>query len=83
METRHSGSTHFLFFKEKNKMPPQTPKTSPCINLCRYVGLGDTQICEACGRTYDDLDSWSSLSTKQKRLRMRQAKDNLKKLAKN
>jgi len=58
--------------------------TSPCVNLCRYIEIEgfDAPLCSGCGRTYDDLEHWTTLSSEERRIRARAAKANLKKLSK-
>ncbi|MEF8778231.1 MAG: DUF1289 domain-containing protein [Natronomonas sp.] len=37
--------------------------TSPCVNVCEV----DEGTCIACGRTIEQIASWSSLSEKERR----------------
>ena len=51
-----------------------------CNGVCQYVDYRDTQACIGCGRTYDDLDNWAYLSSKQKREVIKVAKITLEEL---
>ena len=56
--------------------------SSPCINLCQYIILDNVPTCSGCGRTYDDLEHWMTMSRDEKVKCVKRCKDNLKKLAK-
>ncbi len=38
---------------------------SPCIGICSASNLGDA-ICIGCGRTFDEVRLWNTLSNEQK-----------------
>ncbi|HKW36564.1 MAG TPA: DUF1289 domain-containing protein [Burkholderiales bacterium] len=38
---------------------------SPCINVCRMNP--DTELCEGCLRTLDEIAAWSAMSADEKR----------------
>ena len=38
---------------------------SPCIGICSTTSLGDA-ICIGCGRTFDEVYRWNTLSDKEK-----------------
>lgn len=47
---------------------------SPCVGICSATALGD-EICIGCGRTFDEVRLWNTLSDQQKEavnLRLRQ-----------
>jgi len=53
---------------------------SPCKNYCRYEQFEGEQVCEACGRTYDDLDVWLTASDSTKKDIKKHARERLKRL---
>ena len=38
---------------------------SPCVGICSATALGD-EICIGCGRTFDEVRLWNTLSDEQK-----------------
>ncbi|MCH9770452.1 MAG: DUF1289 domain-containing protein [Gammaproteobacteria bacterium] len=38
---------------------------SPCVGICSATSLGDA-ICVGCGRTFDEVRLWNTLSDKEK-----------------
>lgn len=38
---------------------------TPCIGVCSATALGD-EICRGCGRTFDEVRLWNTLSDEQK-----------------
>jgi uncharacterized protein len=38
---------------------------SPCVGICSATALGD-DICIGCGRTFDEVRLWNTLSDKEK-----------------
>lgn len=38
---------------------------NPCVGACSATALGDA-ICRGCGRTFDDVIAWNTLTDKQK-----------------
>ncbi|OGT68494.1 MAG: DUF1289 domain-containing protein [Gammaproteobacteria bacterium RIFCSPHIGHO2_12_FULL_45_9] len=38
---------------------------SPCIGVCSATALGDP-ICRGCGRTFEEVHSWNTLSDAEK-----------------
>jgi predicted Fe-S protein YdhL (DUF1289 family) len=70
--------------QEHNKLAHMNTSKSPCVNLCRYIEIEvfDAPLCSGCGRTYDDLEHWTTLSSAERKIRAKAAKANLKKLSK-
>ena len=68
--------------KPVNDSPLQVlDKSSPCVNQCQ---LDSDYVCKGCGRTLDEIDSWSTLDPTDKENVFRIANERLfKKLAKN
>lgn len=51
---------------------------TPCKSECLYnPNLG---FCESCGRTLDDLSVWTSISSEERKVRIKQAKERRRKL---
>lgn len=38
---------------------------SPCVGICSATALGD-EICVGCGRTFDEVRLWNTLTDEQK-----------------
>ena len=38
---------------------------SPCVGICSATALGD-EICIGCGRTFDEVRLWNTLTDEQK-----------------
>lgn len=52
---------------------------SPCIGICSATALGD-EICIGCGRTFEEVCRWNSLSDEEKiaiNLRLAQDREGL------
>ena len=41
------------------------PTDSPCVGICSATSLGD-EICVGCGRTFDEVRLWNTLSDEEK-----------------
>ncbi|HEY8359179.1 MAG TPA: DUF1289 domain-containing protein [Ramlibacter sp.] len=42
------------------------PAPSPCISVCRIAA--DTQLCEGCFRTLDEIAAWGTMPDTQRRV---------------
>lgn len=45
--------------------PGTTPVPSPCVDVCRMQA--ETDLCEGCARTIDDIIAWATLDDAGKR----------------
>lgn len=52
---------------------------SPCINIC--VLDPDSELCEGCGRTLDEISQWSRMTDEQRRMAMTKLPARLRELA--
>ena len=48
-----------------NTAPPSADVASPCNNVCR-MNL-ETELCEGCSRTLDEIAAWSAMNDAEKR----------------
>jgi predicted Fe-S protein YdhL (DUF1289 family) len=48
-----------------NTAAPSADVASPCNNVCRMNP--ETELCEGCSRTLDEIAAWSAMSDAEKR----------------
>lgn len=53
---------------------------SPCISVC--VLDPDSELCEGCGRTLDEISQWSRMTEEQRRIVMTRLPERLESLTK-
>ncbi|MGV3572309.1 MAG: DUF1289 domain-containing protein [Ramlibacter sp.] len=55
-----------LLLETARELRVDRPVPSPCISICRMAA--DTELCEGCFRTLDEIAAWSAMPDGQRRV---------------